>query len=511
MGIEVFIMSEKVINSFRIRTLLVLVIFASVVIMSCMTAEFSFAANGETEAGGETKQAEVKAPARGHINSLTSPTEHKVIIEWKQRKCDAYIIRYADNSKLRNAKRIVVSAGKTARTIKGLENGRKYWFKVRAYRNVKRENGKTRKLYGRWSRIISVRIHVHKYHLSKYLAAPAGMKYVARYSCSCGKGYYKSKTIKGKVYEGIVIKAPTCVSGEIKKNMKAEVKKIPAVNTHRPVASGKYMICQHCGQKLNYINTKYTDKATGKTSKVIFASPKNTWTDSSVALSVRNQAGNKLKYKLYWQKATKTYYKYPEYQKYLYWHGCSTCALTTILNATVPKYRNYTPDRVLEEVIRPAVGEASYKANFSKTLMKQMPIGLRGITKVLKANGVRYKYVYNYTQKNARKQIKEHLQSGNPVIFTIRASIYSKYPHTMTMLGLDKNGRIIVGDSSICSASKWGANNRLVKFNTTKDATSSKISKICKYFKYSTKSVANVQDFYHGKPGNIGYILVYKD
>lgn len=511
MGIEVFIMFGKEIYSFRMRALLVLMISASVVIMSCMTAEFSFASDSRNGERGETAAPEIKAPARGHINSLTSPTEHKVRIEWKQRKCDRYIIRYADNSRLRNAKRIVVSAGKTAKTIKGLECGRKYWFKVRAYRNVKKASGRTTKLYGRWSRIISVRVHVHKYNITKYLAAPAGMKYVVRYGCSCGKGYYRSRTVKGKVYEGIVTKAPTCVSGEIKKSMKSEVKKIPAVNTHRPVKSGKYYICQHCGQKLNYINTKYKDKETGRTRSVIFASPKNTWTDSSVALSVKNQAGNKLKYKLYWQKATKTYYKYPEYQKYLYWHGCSTCALTTILNATVPKYKNYTPDRTLEEVIRPAVGEASYKANFSKTLMKQMPIGLKGISKVLKANGVKHKYVYNYTKKKAQKEIKAHLQSGNPVIFTIRASIYSKYPHTMTMLGLDKNGRIIVGDSSICSASKWGANNRLVKFNTTKSASSSKISSICKYFKYSTKSVAGVQDFYHGKPGNIGYILVYKD
>ena len=140
-----------------------------------------------------------------------------------------------------------------------------------------------------------------------------------------------------------------------------------------------------------------------------------------------------------------------------------------------------------------------------------MPIGLKGISKVLKKAGVRHKYVYKYTHTSAKRDIKAHLRSGNPVIFYMSKSTLTPNTHAMVMLGLDKNDRVITGDTVHRSASQWGKNNRLVKFNTTKDAKSTKVSKLVKFFNSSTSSLDKVADFYNGPKGNIAYILVYKD
>ena len=463
-------------------------------------------AEGQLAAGAAPAAKTVKKPAKVKIRSISSKKEGQAVVKWKKTTCTKYQIQYSRYKSFSQKGSILTANTRTAATLKGLAKGKRYYFRVRAMKKYKKEY-----LYGPWSDVKSVKIHKHAYKLNSYLKAVEGVKYTAYYKCSCGSSYYRSKTKAGKIYKGIITRMPSCRQGILKARPKSSNKYIPAVKAHVCAEkNGKY-VCSRCGMTLNYINTEYVDEENQITTNVEFTSPKDTNQSASMVLSVKNQADKTLEYKLYYQKSSSLNYTYTKYKKYLAMHGCSTCALTSVLNATVPAYKNYTPDMVIEKVIRPAVGEKSFKKNFSKKLSRQMPIGLKGITKVLKANGVRCKYVHEYTKKSAEEEIRAHLESGNPVIFTLSHSFYCDNNHTMCMLGLDKNGKIIVGDSIRSVAKKWGKYNRLVKFNTLSNVNSNTVKNVCKYFKYSLKDASNVGYFYSGKKGNIGYVLVWLD
>ena len=474
-------------------------------------------AEEEPQDGGEQPVEEEDVlpdpPKQVTIKSITSTKECEAVIKWKKTDCTRYKIQYSQDKNFKSSVgKATVAYGKTSLKVKKLAKGKRYYFRIRAQLDhVSVVTGDTVKLNGVWSDVKSVKVHKHSYKLDSYLTPASGVEYTACYKCSCGKSYYKSKTKAGKIYDGIITRMPSCLQGILKATPTSSNKYIPAVKTHVCVEKNGKNVCSRCGMRLNYIDTEYVDEENGTTTNTVFTAPRDTNQSASMALSVKNQAGETLKYKLYYQKSSSLYLTYPKYKSYIASHGCSTCALTTVLNATVPKYKNYTPDMVIEKVIRPVVGEKAFKKNFSKSPSRQMPIGLKGITKVLKANGVRCKYVHEYTKKSAQKEIKEHLKSGNPVIFTLSYSFYCSNNHTMCMLGLDDRGQIIVGDSIRSTAGKWGKYNRLVKFNTKKDPDSSKIKNVCKYFKYSLKDASKVGYYYDGKKGNIGYVLVWKD
>lgn len=471
--------------------------------------------DGETDPAVETEPAwkPPQAPKKVVIKSLTSTKEGEALIKWKKRECTRYRIQYSrDKTFTTSVGKKKVDFGTNKLNVTKLEKGKRYYFRVRAQLEYKDPNTKkTVKLNGEWSDVKSVKVHKHKFKIASYLTPAKGVDYTACYKCSCGKSYYKTRTKAGKMYDGIITRMPSCLQGILKATPKSANKYIPATKAHVCVQKNGKNVCSRCGMLLNYIDTEYVDEENGEVTNTVFTAPKDTNQSASTALSVKNQAGETLKYKLYYQKSSSLHLTYPKYKKYIAAHGCSTCALTAVLNATVPKYKNYTPDMVIEKVIRPAVGETAFKKNFSKKLSKQMPIGLKGITKVLKANGVRCKYVHKYTKKSAQKEIKEHLESGNPVIFTLSYSFYCSNNHTMCMLGLDKDGKVIVGDSIRSTAKKWGKYNRLVKFSTKSNPKSNTVKNICKNFKYSLNDASKVGYFYDGKKGNIGYVLVWKD
>ena len=472
------------------------------VVLACITAVCLIAVS-------EGLSFAVTRPERVTVFKAESVKLGKAGLTWDRVECNGgYEIKYATDKHFRENKEIVTGKpGSHKKTIKKLTPGKRYYFRIRAYRLNKTG---TSRIHSSWSRRKSCVIHKHVYKKKKIQAFVANVKQYA-YVCSCGDAHYKAVTKNGRKYQGIVLKNPSCVPGELRATPESAMQYIAPTKPHIMVKNGQETMCKRCGQLLNYVEHKVKNKKTGKTKKVKFIAPKNTFVTSSLTLSVKNTSGAIYNYKLYHQKSSTLYYKYPKWKKYIQIHGCSTCALTGVLNATVPKYKNYTPDMVLEEVIRPVVGKASFNYNFSKPLMKQMPISLKGISKVLTANGVRNKYVYKYTQKSARKMIKKHLKNGNPVIFYMSKSTLTPNTHAMVMLGLDKNGRVITGDSVHRSAGMWGANNRLVKFNTTKDPKSTTVANLVKYFTSSTNSISLVKDFYNGRAGNNAFILVYKD
>lgn len=111
--------------------------------------------------------------------------------------------------------------------------------------------------------------------------------------------------------------------------------------------------------------------------KVTYSIPDNT-NANKVSVSVKNASGTTYKYKIYKQNAP-----YDSYEKYMAYHGCSTCALTTLLNAKVPELSDYSPDKVISVVEKNTFGDDTFNKNYSKKLMSQMPVTLYGVTQIL--------------------------------------------------------------------------------------------------------------------------------
>ena len=85
----------------------------------------------------------------GKVSSVKakSKSRKKITVSWKQvQKADGYEIQYSLKKNMSKAKWKTVSAKKAGATLKGLKRNRKYYIRVRAFRNV---NGK--KIYGPWS------------------------------------------------------------------------------------------------------------------------------------------------------------------------------------------------------------------------------------------------------------------------------------------------------------------------------------------------------------------------
>ena len=448
--------------------------------------------------------AKVKKPAKGKITSISSPAEGSVTVSWKKRKCAGYELQLALDKEFKTGKKSYpIKSSKTlTKTVKKLKTEGTYYARVRAY------NKKGKKVkYGKWSKVKTAPVHVHKYKL-KSTKKPTWTEYGSKkYVCACGKSYTKvSGKPYCKSYKIEITLTPTCETGLMK--LGPDNWTIPAAHGHVPVVSGNKIICADCGVTLNNVTHEMQD-ITGAQYTTDFIAPKKTRGKETFTASVTNTQGYTYNYKLYYQKSDGLAYKYTKYHDYLDMHGCSTCSLTTILNATVPELADTLPDEIIEKVIKKVAGSTTFNANFSKKLSSQMPIGLKGMSAVLDAYGVENKYVYTYDTKSAAAEIRKHLENGDPVIFTIPKSTYAGGVHTMLMLGLDDDGRVIVGDSLYQASSKWGSNNGLIKFNTTSSSSSSKVEKICKYFNASTTKTDNVGFFYNGRKGNIGYILVY--
>ncbi len=96
-----------------------------------------------------TKPSEVK------LQSIASERLGKVDLGWKKTNgADGYRIVYADNKKFKSSEKITVSDGmSTAGSVENLKSGKKYYFKVRAYKSL---NGK--KAYGPYSAVKNITV-----------------------------------------------------------------------------------------------------------------------------------------------------------------------------------------------------------------------------------------------------------------------------------------------------------------------------------------------------------------
>ena len=204
-------MKEIISRNLRVTAILA-VVFLMLIMPVMSELSFSESENGEEpeetpqEELLEEPEPEVLPPKKVKIRSVVSKKEGQAVIKWKAVECDRYQVRYArDKNFTVSVVQKNVSAKSKSLTVKGLEKGKKYYFQVRAQNNKKnKKTGKIKRVSGEWSDTVKVKIHKHHYKLDSYLTPCAGVEYTACYKCSCGSAYYKTKTNKGKIYDGSV-------------------------------------------------------------------------------------------------------------------------------------------------------------------------------------------------------------------------------------------------------------------------------------------------------------------
>lgn len=186
-------------------------------------------------------------------------------------------------------------------------------------------------------------------------------------------------------------------------------------------------------------------------------------------------------------------------------HGCAACAATTVLSGYISDKQ--TPVNTVKNLELNALGFKNWDKNYSKAEKDQMPIALYGIYKVLEKNGIPCKYVRTYSRPSVLSQIRDHLLKGKPVVITVGATRYdgkkdSRWTggrHTMVLLGMTDNYKVIVGDSAD-RASTFGNMRRIKVVN---------LSDVCGYLFKSTKK--SEYPYYINYKYCGGYILVDED
>ena len=97
---------------------------------------------------------------KGTKISKISAGKKKLTVKWKKQKnqISGYQIQYSTNKNFKSGKKtITLSKKKTSRTLSKLKAKKKYYVRVRTYKNVK-VNKKREKIYSGWSKVKSVKV-----------------------------------------------------------------------------------------------------------------------------------------------------------------------------------------------------------------------------------------------------------------------------------------------------------------------------------------------------------------
>lgn len=89
-----------------------------------------------------------------------SSSKKKVTVKWKKQvsQTNGYQLQYSLNSNFKSAKVLNVTNNKvTTKLISNLKSKKKYYVRIRTYKNVK-VNGKSTKLYSTWSKSLNVKV-----------------------------------------------------------------------------------------------------------------------------------------------------------------------------------------------------------------------------------------------------------------------------------------------------------------------------------------------------------------
>lgn len=94
-------------------------------------------------------------PAKQAVKSAKAQKGKKLNVAWKKdSKANGYQLQYCMDRKFKKgAKSVIVKTNKTtSKTVTKLKKGKRYYVRVRSYKNIKK-NGKSQKLYGEWSSV----------------------------------------------------------------------------------------------------------------------------------------------------------------------------------------------------------------------------------------------------------------------------------------------------------------------------------------------------------------------
>ena len=96
-------------------------------------------------------------PKVGKVSSLKAAAQSKALkLTWKKSSSiSGYEIQYSTSKNFASAKTIKVSKSKTSYTIKKLKGSKKYYVRIRAYKNYTDELGQKVTAEGKWSSAVS--------------------------------------------------------------------------------------------------------------------------------------------------------------------------------------------------------------------------------------------------------------------------------------------------------------------------------------------------------------------
>lgn len=237
-----------------------------------------------------------------------------------------------------------------------------------------------------------------------------------------------------------------------------------------------------CSTYINVITDSYTGKATD--------------------FSILTANGTQRTYRLFKQNA----HNYPRYDSYLAWHGCATCSLATVLGAYNDNYTGVLPSSVIDGVEKQYTSNKDWtREHVNRSLRGQMPLSLYGISSILKSSGVENNYVRTYTESEARRDLLSHLKTGNSIIFEVhqknnrtgkKTKRWTNSYHTMVLLGVLTNGKILLCDSVDRSWYNGGQRLKTVE-----------LSDIMEYMFPCTTFSESM--YYNGASSDGGYIKIY--
>ncbi|MCD8018575.1 MAG: Ig-like domain-containing protein [Clostridiales bacterium] len=226
--------------------------------------------------------------------------------------------------------------------------------------------------------------------------------------------------------------------------------------------------------------------------------------ENRLEVTVQSYPGTKT-YMVYNQGGSATSNQSTLFSKYMPYHGCAACTLTTVLTGYVTDFdADLGPAYTVETIEKEVLG-SSWESNYAKYSDstdddKSMPLSLYGITKVLDYYNVSNEYVRSFSKTAAVDEITNHLETGNAVIIEVTSvgsdTTWTSGYHTMVLLGITDTGKAIVADS--VNRSGFGDTQR-IKYKT--------VSSLINYM-FSCTNTTSTAAYFSGKASSGGYILV---
>lgn len=98
-----------------------------------------------------SEDATIEVPTVSKISNFKASSMSKALkLTWKKKSVDGYQIQYSLNKDFKSAKTIKVSKSKTSYTIKSLKANKKYYVRIRGYKNYTDDLNNEQTVYGKW-------------------------------------------------------------------------------------------------------------------------------------------------------------------------------------------------------------------------------------------------------------------------------------------------------------------------------------------------------------------------